>query len=316
MNSSQNPDLLSALSMIDPRYLMNPLFSDPAALSFLQNHPAFPLQQNNGGGKVLNNLHQNSFRITDLIDKNRSESTSGSSDKANTSGENDSLEDEASENGGLSELNWSQDHRNTSRSPDSTPGVHGSKKARKARTIFTDKQLQELETMFEKHKYLTVPVRMELAQRMGLSDTQVKTWYQNRRTKWKRQSAVGADLFQEPGNLAVIQNLLRTNPYWSQQAMANPTLFPFLGQRFMPNLLASQPAATTSPTTTQPSVPNPFMLFAGLNPQLFQNMANGQTQSSSANNSSHSSPVPQTATSEGNESPEAKELKDEDKVSE
>ena len=29
------------------------------------------------------------------------------------------------------------------------------KKARKARTIFTDKQLQELEQMFEKHKYLS-----------------------------------------------------------------------------------------------------------------------------------------------------------------
>jgi BarH-like protein len=56
-----------------------------------------------------------------------------------------------------------------------------SKKARKARTIFTDKQLQELETMFEKHKYLSVQDRMDLAHRMGLTDTQVKTWYQNRR---------------------------------------------------------------------------------------------------------------------------------------
>lgn len=60
--------------------------------------------------------------------------------------------------------------------------MHSSgKKARKARTIFTDKQLHELESMFDKHKYLSVQDRMDLAQRMGLSDTQVKTWYQNRR---------------------------------------------------------------------------------------------------------------------------------------
>ena len=52
----------------------------------------------------------------------------------------------------------------------------GGKKARKARTIFTDKQLQELETMFEKHKYLSVQERINLAQRMNLTDTQVKTW--------------------------------------------------------------------------------------------------------------------------------------------
>ncbi|CAD5234144.1 unnamed protein product [Bursaphelenchus xylophilus] len=301
MNPSQSSEILSALGMIDPRYLINPLFADPAALNFLQNHSAFPLQQSNGGGKVLNNLNQNSFRITDLIEKHRSESSSGSSDKANTSGENDSLEDEASENGGSSEVNWSQDHHNTSRSPASTPGIHGNKKARKARTIFTDKQLQELESMFEKHKYLTVPVRMELAQRMGLTDTQVKTWYQNRRTKWKRQTAVGVDMFQEPGNLAVIQNLLRTNPYWSQQVMSNPALFPFLGQRFIPGLPQSTPSS--SPASTQP---NPFMLFAGLNPQIFQNMtAQNQTQSSSANQSSQSSPVPQT--SDQPESPEASE---------
>lgn len=36
----------------------------------------------------------------------------------------------------------------------------GSKKARKARTIFTDKQLQELESTFEKQKYLSVQVRL------------------------------------------------------------------------------------------------------------------------------------------------------------
>ncbi len=60
-------------------------------------------------------------------------------------------------------------------------GGGGGKKPRKARTIFTDKQLQALEDSFDRQKYLSVQDRMELANRLQLSDTQVKTWYQNRR---------------------------------------------------------------------------------------------------------------------------------------
>ena len=56
-----------------------------------------------------------------------------------------------------------------------------SKKQRKARTAFTDSQLQTLETSFERQKYLSVQDRMELAAKLNLTDTQVKTWYQNRR---------------------------------------------------------------------------------------------------------------------------------------
>ena len=91
-----------------------------------------------------------------------------------------------------------------------------SKKARKARTAFTDGQLNALEKSFERQKYLSVQDRMELAARLGLSDTQVKTWYQNRRTKWKRQTAVGLELLAEAGNFAAVQRMLQQNPYWCQ----------------------------------------------------------------------------------------------------
>ena len=64
------------------------------------------------------------------------------------------------------------------------------RKQRKARTAFTDYQLQTLERSFEKQKYLSVQDRQELAAKLNLTDTQVKTWYQNRRTKWKRTTSV------------------------------------------------------------------------------------------------------------------------------
>ena len=58
---------------------------------------------------------------------------------------------------------------------------HFQKKQRKARTAFSDHQLQTLENNFERQKYLSVQDRMELAAKLNLTDTQVKTWYQNRR---------------------------------------------------------------------------------------------------------------------------------------
>ena len=68
--------------------------------------------------------------------------------------------------------------RSRSRSSSSSCNL---KKNRKSRTAFSDYQLNSLEKSFEKHKYLSVQDRIELAARLSLTDTQVKTWYQNRR---------------------------------------------------------------------------------------------------------------------------------------
>lgn len=48
-------------------------------------------------------------------------------------------------------------------------------------------QLEGLESKFSEKKYLSVPDRMELASSLDLSETQVKTWFQNRRMKCKKQ---------------------------------------------------------------------------------------------------------------------------------
>jgi len=44
---------------------------------------------------------------------------------------------------------------------------------RKARTVFSDQQLNGLEKRFESQKYLSTPERVELANNLGLSETQV-----------------------------------------------------------------------------------------------------------------------------------------------
>lgn len=74
----------------------------------------------------------------------------------------------------------------------------GSSAKKKTRTVFSRSQVYQLESTFDMKRYLSSSERACLASSLQLTETQVKTWFQNRRNKWKRQ--LSAEL--EAANMA------------------------------------------------------------------------------------------------------------------
>ena len=57
----------------------------------------------------------------------------------------------------------------------------------RTRTKFTKHQIDRLEENFKKKKYIDTVERFLLAKDLGLSVKRIKTWYQNKRMKWKKE---------------------------------------------------------------------------------------------------------------------------------
>lgn len=137
-------------------------------------------------------------------------------------------------------------------------------KPRRARTAFTYEQLVALENKFRTTRYLSVCERLNLALSLSLTETQVKIWFQNRRTKWKKQNP-GADSTLQPGTAA----LAGPNP---ATCASSPASFHQTFANFGPgNVIFHSTGAVPLPSTgglLHPFVPSGFVHSSYFNPQL------------------------------------------------
>ncbi|KHN70626.1 Homeobox protein Nkx-2.6 [Toxocara canis] len=77
---------------------------------------------------------------------------------------------------------------NVKKQRDSSPDIHlrTQQNRRKPRVLFTHAQVMQLEERFKRQRYVNASERDRLAELLGLTPTQIKIWFQNRRYKCKR----------------------------------------------------------------------------------------------------------------------------------
>ncbi|KAB7504458.1 Ventral anterior homeobox 1 [Armadillidium nasatum] len=99
---------------------------------------------------------------------------------------------------------------------------------KRARTTFTTEQLAALEKEFKRNHYLVGRERSILATKLGLSETQVKVWYQNRRTKCKRDRERVTETTGTNGNFSSTPLILSTSfSKTSPSPLPSTNLFPY-----------------------------------------------------------------------------------------
>ncbi|CCD63316.1 Homeobox protein engrailed-like ceh-16 [Caenorhabditis elegans] len=76
-----------------------------------------------------------------------------------------------------------------SRKRESTGSSGSSEEEKRPRTAFTGDQLDRLKTEFRESRYLTEKRRQELAHELGLNESQIKIWFQNKRAKLKKSTS-------------------------------------------------------------------------------------------------------------------------------
>lgn len=135
-------------------------------------------------------------------------------------------------------------------SDDGQTGSSGEERKKRPRTAFSAVQIKALESEFERNKYLSVSKRMQLSKQLKLTETQIKIWFQNRRTKWKRKYTNDLEMLAQqyysslgilaPRPLFIGDRLWFLNPSGNYVASAGPPPPP-------PNLYHPRPSSMMDP---------------------------------------------------------------------
>ncbi len=141
-------------------------------------------------------------------------------------------------------------------------------KPRRARTAFTYEQLVALENKFRTTRYLSVCERLNLALSLSLTETQVKIWFQNRRTKWKKQNP-GADSTLQPGSNSLVTVSPNPPKCGSSPASFHQTFPSFSSGNVIFHTAGGVPLSSTG-GLLHPFMPSGFIQPTYFNPHLWR----------------------------------------------
>ena len=79
-------------------------------------------------------------------------------------------------------------------SPSTAASATNNSDEKRPRTAFSSEQLARLRKEFDDNRYLNEDRRKSLANELGLNETQIKIWFQNKRAKLKKTSGGKGDL--------------------------------------------------------------------------------------------------------------------------
>ncbi|XP_046870697.1 homeobox protein pnx [Hypomesus transpacificus] len=134
------------------------------------------------------NLQKTSFSVADILDPCKFKGKLSNLTLCSTTNKDTGRVISGTSPSHADETSPAEDTGASSNESSTSPHPKRSKvKNRRIRTAFTLEQLRILEHSFQKCHYLSVFERYAIARALCLSETQIKIWFQNRRTKWKKE---------------------------------------------------------------------------------------------------------------------------------
>ncbi|KAL6079773.1 hypothetical protein STEG23_023414 [Scotinomys teguina] len=143
---------------------------------------------------------------------------------------------------------------------------------------FTQLQLRELEAYFQRIQYPDLFARMNLALRLGLPESRVQVWFQNRRTKWRQLHrtylyrnmtpfamgpTVGYYIDNNHGPIPIVEVIWKYDPVLPQPM--DPLMLPLPPMHHTPFGVPEPPRYIHAPPFPWPNVPtNGQMPNAGM----------------------------------------------------